>query len=109
VRALVASLTLIACAAVAEPTMERGVVSVRLLDSECPSDTAKAVLEFLEAKTPAKRADVMLAGQFVPACWAEDEDRDILLAGRDGSVTAMYRNAFTEIGKGPQEARGTGI
>lgn len=87
----------LAMSAHAEPTMTHGVVSVRLLDSECSSEVAIATLQSLDGKTKAKRADVMIAGEHVSACYAEDEDGDILLADREGGSDAIYRRAFTEL------------
>jgi hypothetical protein len=71
-----------------------GVNSIELRTSVCSSEYATAVLQFMDAKSEPKRADVMLAGVFVPACWAEDEDGDILLADTKGGADVLYRSAF---------------
>lgn len=90
----VAAAVLCAVAVAGEPLMADGPITIRLLESDCTSEVAAATLQEWHAKTPPRQADVSLFDEFVPACWAEDEEGDILLADRDGSVLAVYRWAF---------------
>lgn len=103
-RALIAislAFLLLGCHAPAVPTFTDGPITVRLLDSPCSSEVAAAVLEALEAKTEPKRADVMIAGEHVSSCWAEDEDRDILVADRKSGYAAIYRHSFSDLSEVP--------
>jgi hypothetical protein len=76
---------------------QQGPLSITALDSDCSSDDAKKVLAESGAMTPPKRADVMLAGQFIPACWAEDKDHDVIVIDRKGSGGVIFRRAFRQL------------
>jgi hypothetical protein len=55
-------------------------------------------MPLLGARTAPMRADIMLAGVFIPACWSEDQDRDIIVMDRSGAIFVIYRKDFTELG-----------
>jgi hypothetical protein len=95
-RALVAAVLMTSLSAHATLVYERGPMSIRLLDSDCASeDTAKLIAEH-KGVTKAKRADIMLAGNFVPACYAFDIDGDVVVMDRKGAGGILYRKAFKQ-------------
>lgn len=94
IRLLVASLLAYCAAAAAQPTVTEGPMTVTLLQSSCSSEATVAWLTKLEGRTESSRADVMLYGVFVSACWSGDADGDIIVVDRDGSGVTIYRKAF---------------
>ncbi len=96
-RILIAALALVAFSAHADLVAGKGgPVTITLLDSACSSELAAMVLKANDAKGDPKRADVMIAGHFVAACWSSDDDGDVLLVDRKGVMQNIYRDSFKD-------------